>query len=85
MAGWHVTEGTAGSVIWDGDKPIGTVNHDAAHRMAAAPDMLEALEAILRQYERLMVRAHVESSAYFRGFSSGARAAIAKAKGEGCE
>ena len=48
----------------------------------AGPDMLEALEAILREYERLMARAGVESSAYFRGFSAGAHAAIAKAKGE---
>ena len=44
-------------------------------------EMLEALEAMLREYKRLMTRAGVDKSAYFRGFASGARAAIAKAKG----
>ena len=45
-ATWRVTDGLNGSNIWDGDRPIGTVNKDVAQRMAAAQDMLEALEAV---------------------------------------
>ena len=44
---WHITEGVSGDTIWDGDRPIGTVNKDVAHRMAAAPDMEKALEALI--------------------------------------
>lgn len=46
MAGWYVTEGIDGSNIWDGDRPIGAVNKDVASRMAAAPDLLAALEQV---------------------------------------
>ena len=53
-----------------------------AHFIAAAPDMEKALEAMLREYKRLMTRAGVDDSAYFRGFASGAHAALAKARGE---
>ena len=45
MAEWRVTEDVTGSSIWDGDRPIGTVDKDVAHRMAAAQEMLAALEA----------------------------------------
>ena len=47
MAEWRVTEDVTGSTIWDDDRPIGTVDKDVAHRMAAAQEMLEALEAAL--------------------------------------
>ena len=43
-------------------------------------ELLEALEALLRIYDQLMTRVGVANSAYFRGFASGARAVIAKAK-----
>ena len=40
---WQVTEGVTGSTIWEGRRPIGTVDADVAHRMAAAPEMLAKL------------------------------------------
>ena len=46
-AKWLVTEGVDRSIIWDGDRPIGTVNKDVVQRMAAAQDMLEALEDLV--------------------------------------
>ena len=53
-----------------------------ARLIAAAPDMEKALGELLREYDRLMTRAGVANSAYFRGFASGAHAALAKARGE---
>ena len=68
---WRITEGISGDTIWDGDRPIGTVNKDVVHRMAAAQEMLAALEKIVLEFE---------------GYGSDgldlAIAAIAKAKGK---
>ena len=80
-----------GREIWSGDRHIATIHtasgiwdepESNAYKMAAAPEMLESLESMLREYDRLMARAGVANSAYFRGFASGAHAALAKARGE---
>ena len=76
MAGWRVTHDPFGSNIWDGDRPIGTVNKDVADRMAAAQDLLAALEHLLLDYEDEWGSELVDD------FYADVRAALAKAKGE---
>ena len=70
---WHITEGISGDTIWDGDRPIGTVNKDVVHRMAAAQEMLEALEDIRNICPPNHAWAHRMQKVY---------AAITKAKGK---
>ena len=80
---WHITEGISGDTIWDGDRPIGTVNKDVVHRMAAAQEMLEALVSIMERnegeyclkWEACIGNRHTPSCV-------DGQAAIAKAKGE---
>ena len=52
-----------------------------ARLIAAAPEMLESLEAMLREYDRL-IRTHAANSAYFRGFASGARPPSPRPRGK---
>ena len=75
MAEWRVTEDVTGSSIWDGDRPIGTVDKDVAHRMAAAQEMLAALEAAAKDPGLYLRGVEVETRFLIRD-------AIAKAKGE---
>ena len=46
---WHVVEGITitGDHIFEGGLSIGTVDREVVHRMAAAQEMLEALEALI--------------------------------------
>ena len=75
MAEWRVTEDITGSSIWDGDRPIGTVDKDVAHRMAAAQEMLAALEAAAKDPGLYLRGVAIETRFLIRD-------AIAKAKGE---
>ena len=52
-----------------------------ARFIATAPEMLEALEILLHEYEQLMIHVNVANSTYFRSLVYNASLVIAKAKG----
>ena len=77
----HMVEGQNGEeIIWqDGPHNTPTINEANARLIAAAPDLLEALEDLILLAQAVM---HENGGYMVDDELSDARAAIAKAKGE---
>ncbi len=85
MKNWKIS---FGKIVDQDDKVICGLpkreNNDAAHLIAAAPELLLALESLLEDHKRMFPEAHPHSTIKWSKCIEveAATAAIAKAKGE---